>query len=334
MKKWASTNINGLFHHGRSRILLAALLVALAMAYAPVARAAGVVSSCDEASLLSAISGGGTVTFACSGTITLTATITIFADTTIDGTGQNVTISGGNAVQVFSVPSGVQLNLNKLTITQGLLAYGIGDGGGIFNQGTLTVTNSTFYGNVSYFGGGGGIANFGTLTVINSTFEGNSAFIGGGIANFGTLTVTNSKFEANGAYDGGGIYNYLATLTVTNSTFIGNDGVYTGGGGIYSLGTLTVSNSTFSGNISFSNGGGIYNEGGPSVTVTNSTFSDNGSYSGRGGGIFNPGRLTLRNTIVANSIFGGNCSFGSSLVDDGGNLDTDGTCVGTISPDP
>jgi len=68
--------------------------------------------------------------------------------------------------------------------------------------------------------------------------------------------------------------------------------------------------------------------------VTNSTFSDNGSYSGRGGGIFNPGRLTLRNTIVANSIFGGNCSFGSSLVDDGGNLDTDGTCVGTISPDP
>jgi len=360
MKKWASTNINGLFHHGRSRILLAALLVALAMAYAPVARAAGVVSSCDEASLLSAISGGGTVTFACSGTITLTATITIFADTTIDGTGQNVTISGGNAVQVFSVPSGVQLNLNKLTITQGLLAYGIGDGGGIFNQGTLTVTNSTFYGNVSYFGGGGGIANFGTLTVINSTFEGNSAFIGGGIANFGTLTVTNSKFEANGAYDGGGIYNYLATLTVTNSTFshnggvytgggiynylatltvtnstfIGNHGNYSGGGGIYSLGTLTVSNSTFSGNISFSNGGGIYNEGGPSVTVTNSTFSDNGSYSGRGGGIFNPGRLTLRNTIVANSIFGGNCSFGSSLVDDGGNLDTDGTCVGTISPDP
>jgi len=71
------------------------------------------------------------------------------------------------------------------------------------------------------------------------------------------------------------------------------------------------------------------------VTVTNSTFSDNGSYSGRGGGIFNPGRLTLRNTIVANS-FRGNCaSFGSSLVGDGGgNLDTDGTCVGTISPDP
>src|SRR6266404_1220368 len=131
MKKWASTNINGLFHHGRSRILLAALLVALAMAYAPVARAAGVGSSCDEASLLSAISGGGTVTFTCSGTITLTATITIFADTTIDGTGRNVTISGGNAVQVFIVPAGVKLNLKKITIANGNTSQ---SGGGIFND--------------------------------------------------------------------------------------------------------------------------------------------------------------------------------------------------------
>src|SRR6267143_1332632 len=180
MKKWASTNINGLFHHGRSRILLAALLVALAMAYAPVARAAGVVSSCDEASLLSAISGGGTVTFACSGTITLTATITLFADTTIDGTGQNVTISGGNAVHVFSVLSGIQLNLNKLTIAQGKV-FGFGYGGGIFNQGTLTVANSTFEGNSA--GNGGGIANFGPLTVTNSTFS-SFAQIGGGIYNY------------------------------------------------------------------------------------------------------------------------------------------------------
>src|SRR5258706_426300 len=258
MKKWASTNINGLFHHGWSSILLAALLVALAMAYAPVARAAGVVSSCDEASLLTAVSGGGRVTFTCSGTITLTATITIPADTTIDGTGQNVTISGGNAVHVLSVLSGIQLNLNKLTIAQGRYGYGysFGDGAGIFNQGTLTVTNSTFSGNTSFFYGGG-IANFGTLIVTNSTFEANSASYGGGIANFGTLTVTNS---------------------------------------------------TFSGNLGFFYGGGS---------------------------IFNDGTLTLRNTIVANS-FRGNCaSFGSSLVGDGGgNLDTDGTCVGTISPDP
>src|SRR6266403_1816796 len=145
MKKWASTNINGLFHHGWSSILLAALLVALAMAYAPVARAAGVVSSCDEASLLSAISGGGTVTFTCSGTITLTAAISISADTTIDGAGQNVTISGGSAVQVIFISRGIQLNLNQITIANGFGYFG----GGIFNQGTLIVSNSTFSGNYS-----------------------------------------------------------------------------------------------------------------------------------------------------------------------------------------
>ncbi len=54
------------------------------------------------------------MTFSCSGTITLTATITIAADTTIDGSGQIVTISGNNAVRVFTVNPGVTLNLNTL----------------------------------------------------------------------------------------------------------------------------------------------------------------------------------------------------------------------------
>ena len=257
-ENWARTSINGLIHLGRPRILVAALLGALAIAYAPVARAGGVVSSCDEASLLTAVTGGGMVTFTCSGTITLTATITILADTTIDGAGQNVTISGGNAVRVFFVPSGVQLNLNKITIANG---------------------NA----NSSTYAQGGGIASYGTLTVTNSTFSGNSAqFVGGGIFSFGTLTVTNSTFAGNSAQlVGGGIFSY-GTLTVTNSTFTGN-----------------------SAPVGF--GGGIYHVAG--------------------------GTVTLRNTIVANSPSGGNCAFGSPI-DGSGNLDTDGTCGGTMSPDP
>ena len=96
------------------------VLLALAVASAPTpAHAGGVVSVCDEAHLLAALAGGGTVTFSCSGTITLTATITIAADTTIDGSGQTVTISGNHAVRVFTVNSGVTLNLNRLTIADG-----------------------------------------------------------------------------------------------------------------------------------------------------------------------------------------------------------------------
>ena len=99
---------------------LVAILVLLALAVpASPAHAGGVVSVCDEAHLLAALAGGGTVTFSCSGTITLTAEITIAADTTIDGSGQTVTISGNNAVRVFTVNSGVTLNLNGLTVANG-----------------------------------------------------------------------------------------------------------------------------------------------------------------------------------------------------------------------
>ncbi len=81
----------------RAKIFLAVLvLLALAVPAAPV-HAGGVVSLCDEAHLRSALAGGGAVTFGCSGTITLQSTITIAAYTTIDGSGQDVTLSGNQA---------------------------------------------------------------------------------------------------------------------------------------------------------------------------------------------------------------------------------------------
>ena len=64
----------------------------------------GTVSNCTETALNSALSGGGTVTFACNGTISLSGTIEISDDTVVDGTGHNVTISGANNVRLFIVP--------------------------------------------------------------------------------------------------------------------------------------------------------------------------------------------------------------------------------------
>jgi hypothetical protein len=66
------------------------------------------------------------------------------------------------------------------------------------------------------------------------------------------------------------------------------------------------------------------------ATVTNSTFS--GNIAGGGSNIATIGPLSLQNTIVANSLSGGNCL--GVVLNDSGNLDTDGTCLGTISPDP
>ena len=73
-------------------------------------------------------------------------------------------------------------------------------------------------------------------------------------------------------------------------------------------------------------GGAIFNAG--PLKVTNSTFSGN---SATGGGALLNGEnssMTLGNTIVANSTFGGNCSFefGNPITDGGYNIDDDGTC--------
>jgi hypothetical protein len=120
----------------------------------------------------------------------------------------------------------------------------VGRCGGIFNDGTAEVTNSTIDHNV---GGqqGGGIDSQGSLTIANSTINNNSSIgYGGGIANAGPLTISNSTISGNAASFKG----------------LGNGGgIYTGGG------TLTISNSTISGNLvpsSFGQGGGIYIVGG------------------------------------------------------------------------
>ena len=153
----------------RTKHLVAILvLLALAVPASPV-HAGGIVSVCNEAHLKAALAGGGTVTFSCSGTIILTAEIAIVADTTIDGSGQSVAVSGNHAVRVFNVNSGVTLNLNALTVADGS-ANG-STGGGIYNDGgTVTVSNSTVSDNRN------GIVNDGSGTVtLENTIVANSS---------------------------------------------------------------------------------------------------------------------------------------------------------------
>ena len=131
------------------------LIILVALLFAPISTAApahvgGVVAVCDEAHLLAALAGGGTVTFSCTGKIRLTNTITIAADTTIDGSEHNVKINGNQALRVFWVNSMVMLNLNKITVVGGDAV----SGAGIYNDGgTVTVSNSTFAGNIAVDGG-------------------------------------------------------------------------------------------------------------------------------------------------------------------------------------
>src|SRR5262249_9621681 len=148
--------------------------------------------------------GADTISFGVGGTITLASTLpAISDDLTIDGTGQ--TISGNNAVRVLVVNTGASVTLRKLTITSGFTAgsQSVGSGAGIFNSGTLTITNSTISGNRAEEDGGGIVNDVGaTLTIANSTVSGNSASdAAGGIGNDDNaiMTIANSTVSGNRA---------------------------------------------------------------------------------------------------------------------------------------
>ncbi len=157
---------------------------------------------------------GSTITFAGSlrgtisrpsGTPTNGRDILIGRNLTIRGPGAGVlAISGGNAGRVFDVSKGVIVTISNLTIKNGEPGEGYPNGGGIYNEGALTLTNSTVSGNRAL--DGGGIDNEGTLTLTNSTVSSNSASTsGGGIYNGGRLTLSNSTVSGNRAPAGADI---------------------------------------------------------------------------------------------------------------------------------
>src|SRR5262245_51241560 len=120
---------------------------------------------------IKAVNSGDTIVFDPSldgQTITLTSgELLIKKNLTISGPGAaqlTISVSVRHPSRVFQVASGMQVTLSGLTISNGRAV----NGGGILNNGTLTVSNSTLsgnYANVPYgktFNEGGGIDNFGT----------------------------------------------------------------------------------------------------------------------------------------------------------------------------
>lgn len=132
-------------------------------------------------------------------------------------------------------------------------------GGGIYNQGSLTIDRCAIIGNSTGTspGGGGGIDNaYGSLTLRNATVSGNSAVTGGGIVGSGgTLAIIDSTISGNSASgNGGGIYSATATA-LYNATVADNqansDGVNNEtGGGVYAVAgfAFNAANSIISGN--------------------------------------------------------------------------------------
>ena len=208
-----------------------------------------------------------------SGSIVLTGgQLSIAGDLHIDGPGAELlTVSGNDASRIFRINNGVSVSIEGLTIAHG---RGVGQGGGIFNAGTLTVSNSVLSDNAVV-----GVAGA-TLGAVVDAF-------GGGIFNAGALAVRSSRFLDNhsvgadgtagsigssalgGAIMSGGSPIVPATATVIQSTFVGNQAV----GGAAGTGASRAGI-----------GGAIMNATG-SFDVSQSLFRDNQAVGGLENGI-------------------------------------------------
>ncbi|HPF98447.1 MAG TPA: thrombospondin type 3 repeat-containing protein [Kiritimatiellia bacterium] len=222
-----------------------------------------------------------------------------------------------NQVRALNVSTGCLLDLRNVTILNGYK----NTGGGIYNQGTLVLKDSSVVSNEANLmtGYGGGIYNTGTATLERCTISWNRATgsgtpsagtgIGAGIycANGSVMVITDSALIGNRAYGsgnyngresgsgyGGAIYNNGGTLTLISTTLAtnsaeGGSGGYTGGngygGGIYTKGLVTLRSCTLAYNKAPMGSGSL---GGP--------------YAGEGGGIYLENGapvVNADNTIIA-----------------------------------
>lgn len=220
--------------------------------------------------------------------------------------GNQHAIIKGKKDRVLHVFPGANVQLEGVTITGGSTLTkepgGDLDGGGILNEGTLTITYGKIVGNKSQTDGGG-IANRGTLTIDRGTVAKNKA-VG----------------------DGGGVYNGSAggVATIVNVTLAKNQAAK--GGGIDNQHTMSLTSVTVSGNKAAAEGAGIDNHDGGALTLQNVTVKDNKSKDKTvGGGVANGvgSTATLTNTLLDTNK-PANC--GGTIASGGGNVENAATC--------
>lgn len=160
----------------------------------------------------------------------------ISEDLAILGASAERTIIDGANDRVLDIQAGATVEIAGVTIRDGHLVSGGGDGAGIRNAGDLTLTRVHVTANNAGAGAGGGIFSGGassSLTIAQSAITRNSAAsAGGGIAIDGPLTLTDSTISGNSAGTlGGGIYAFQdSDAEIVNVTITGNHAANQAGG--------------------------------------------------------------------------------------------------------
>ena len=193
-----------------------------------------------EISRANATQGANTINFdptvfATPQTITLTEGLLDLSNTTgtetITGPAAGVTVSGGGNSGVFQIDKGVTASISGLTITGGKNS---GEGGGLYNLGTLTLTDCIVSDNSS--ADGGGLANLpdSTASLVRCTVSGNTAgAYGGGVYNSvgSTVDLSGCFLALNHAGYGGGLSNFAGKVTLSDCSIDDNSTYDTSGYG-------------------------------------------------------------------------------------------------------
>ncbi|MFW6154577.1 MAG: choice-of-anchor Q domain-containing protein [Planctomycetota bacterium] len=229
-----------------------------------------------------------TFSYRIKGTITLDgAPLILTDDLEIIGPGsERLTLDGGATFwsnRVLQVDSGAVVSLSGLKIAGGAAD---GRGGGIYNDGTLTLTHVAVVDNLAS-AAGGGIYNSlqGSLTmsesyVMDNIAGGVAGGTGGGIHNAGTLTMMHAGITSNEARGtdslGGGLYNdHAGTVTLSCVDVVNNTAV-SGGGVVHRRGTLRLG----PGQVTRNDGGGVLNHA--ALAIDRARIVDNRAASGGG----------------------------------------------------
>lgn len=230
-----------------------------------------------------------------------------------------VTISGNNASRVFNIPATATVAMHHLTITSGRAADGAdnpsgnaapgGDGGGVLNEGSLSLFSCGITGSRAGDGGDAGGAGFPSA---------GSGGRGGGVFSSGRLRLVSCNIASNASGHGGN--------STVGGTFGGNGGGLCGTGRLDIVDCRIANNATGrKGNGFFAaeggSGGGVFSEA--SLMLTGSIVSGNvtglgaipGERNGPGGGISARGVV-----VISLSTISGNVSGISGLDEGGGGL--------------
>lgn len=324
------------------------VVVAALIGFANLASAGGLVTNCGTfgrtetkgslvpGTLAAALSGGGDVSFACSGTIIVVPEIRIEVNTRIDAAGNSVTLSGNNQNPVFRVSENRDLDLYGIKITGGAVYGGLRNMGGRVELRDCEVSenSATIY--------GGGILNenrqgyTGTINLLRTKVERNKISntstngFGAGIYNRGRMTLTESTVSGNvvrlvplkgsyaaGIHTGGVDYGVPAAITIIDSSIEDNESA--DAAGIYNnLGSLTLIRTRVYRNLASSGrGGGIKNFGSGSIARLISSEIIENTSSEAGGGIVNSGMMEIISSTIRDNSVDKASGFGGGIFNTG-----------------